>query len=104
MSALKDQVKHLSCVIYESKCLCGGRYIDETIRNSYIHWNEHKSTTGKSEPAKHLGDKKSHMFTWKVLASTPLHFPKTEILDAFFITTLKPDLNDSIEHHALSLF
>ena len=41
---LKDRVKHLSCIIYEGKCLCG-----------------------KSEPAKHLADNKSHMFTWKVL-------------------------------------
>ena len=41
---LKDRVKHLSCIIYEGKCLCG-----------------------KSEPAEHLADNKSHMFTWKVL-------------------------------------
>ena len=41
---LKDRVKHLSCIICEGKCLCG-----------------------KSEPAKHLADNKSHMFTWKVL-------------------------------------
>ena len=30
---LKDRVKHLSCVIYEGKCLCGRLYIGETIRN-----------------------------------------------------------------------
>ena len=101
---LKDQVKHLSCVIYEGKCSCGRRYVGETIRNGDIRWNEHESTKGKSEPPKHLADNKSHMFTWKVLASAPLHFRKRKILEAFFITKSKPDLNEQIEHHALSLF
>ena len=55
-------------------------------------------------PAKHFADNKSHMFTWKVLASAPLHLCKRKILEAFFITKLKPDLNDQIEHHTLSLF
>ena len=44
------------------------------------------------------------MFTWKVLASAPLHFRKGKILEGFFITKLKPDLNDQIDNHALSLF
>ena len=44
------------------------------------------------------------MFTWKVLASAPLRFRKRKIFEASFITKLKPDLNDQIEHHALSLF
>ena len=87
-----------------NKCSCGRLYIGETIRNTDICYNEHESTTGKSEPAKHLADNKSHMFTWKVLASIPLHFYKRKILEEFFITNLKPDLNDQIEHHALSLF
>ena len=101
---LKNRVKHLSCVIYEGKCSCGRWYIGETIRNSDIRWIEHESTTGKSEPAKHPADNKSHLFTWKVLASALLNFRKRKILEVFFITKLKPDLNDQIEHHALSLF
>ena len=101
---LKDWVKHLSCVIYEGKCSCGRRYIGETITNSDLWWNEHENTTAKSEPAKHFAKNKSHMFTWKVLASAPLHFCKIKILEACFITKLKPNLNDQIEHHAQSLF
>ena len=94
----------MSCFIYEGKCLCGRHYIGETIRNSDICRNKHESTTGKSEPAKHLADNKSHVFMWKVLASAPLNFHKRKILEAFIITKLKPDLNDQIEQHALSLF
>ena len=59
---------------------------------------------GKSEPARHLADNKSHMFTLKVLTSSPLHFCKRKILEVIFITKLKLDLNDQVEHHALSLF
>ena len=65
---------------------------------------EHESTTGKSKPSKHLADNKSHMFTRNVLVSVTLHFRKRKILEALFIIKLKPDLNDQIKHHALSLF
>ena len=81
--------------------MCDRCYVGETIRNSDIHWNEHESTTGKSEPAKHLTHNKSHMFTWNVLTSVPLHFRKRKIIEVLFITKFKPDLNDLIEHHAL---
>ena len=101
---LKDRVKHMSYVLYEGKRSCVRRYIGQTIRNNNIRWNEHESTTGKSEAAKHLADSRSHMFTWNILASGPFHFRKRKILEAFFITKLKPDLNDQIEYHALSLF
>ena len=53
---------------------------------NHIRWIEHERTTGKSETAKHLADNKSHMFTWKVLASASLNFRKRKILEAFFIT------------------
>ena len=86
MFILKDRVKYLSFVIYEGKCLCRRRYIGETIKNSDIRWNGHESTTSKSEPAKHLADTKSHMFTCKVLTSAPLHYFKRKIFEALFIT------------------
>ena len=41
------------------------------------------------------------MFAWNVLTSVPLHFRKRKIIEVFFITKFKPDLNDLIEHHAL---
>ena len=37
------------------------------------------------------------------LTSAPLHFHKRKILEGFFITKLKPELTDQIQHHALSL-
>ena len=50
----------------------------------------------------------SHLYLciilWKILASANLHFRKRKILEAFFITKLRPGLNDQIKHHTLSLF
>ena len=88
MFPLKDRERDMFSVIYEGKCLHGRRCIDETIRKSDIHWNGQESATGKVEPAKHLPDNKSQ---WK-------------ILEAFFVTKLKSNLNVEIEHHALSSF
>ena len=34
----KDNVQHLSCVIYKGVCSCGADYIGETIRNVKIRW------------------------------------------------------------------
>ena len=94
---LKDRVKHLCYVIYKGECSCGRRYIGETIRNM-------RAQQVNQDVAKDLADSKSRMFMWKVLASAPLHFHIRKILEAFFITKLKLDLNDRIEHHGLSLF
>ena len=56
---LKDKVGHRSCIIYEGKCSCGFSYIGETKRNSEVCWKEHEDPAGKSEPAKHLIEKRS---------------------------------------------
>ena len=76
----------------------------ELLQMQNMRIAEHENTTGKSEPAKHLVDNKPHMFTWKVLASGPLHFRERKVLESFFIRKLKPDVNYQIENHALSLF
>ena len=59
----KDEIQHLSCVIYKGVCSCGADYIGETIRNVKIRWNEHESGTDKnSECFKHLQEHLSHGF------------------------------------------
>ena len=44
MCNYKNNVKHISCIIYHS---CGQDYIGETIRNGKVRWNEHD--TGKDK-------------------------------------------------------
>ena len=51
---IKDNVKHLSCAIYQGICSCGNNYIGETMRDATTRINESKQTSGKSEPFKHL--------------------------------------------------
>ena len=41
---------------------CVETYIGESIRNVEDCWSEHNFTDNKSEPAKHLADKKEHSF------------------------------------------
>ena len=59
----KDEVQHLSCVIYKGVCSCGADYIGEIIRNVKIRWNEHESGIDKnSECFKYLQEHSSHGF------------------------------------------
>ena len=51
---LKDNVQHLSCVIYKSICSCEETYGGETIRKCKIRWNEHNDVNKNFKPAKHL--------------------------------------------------
>ena len=51
---IKDNVKHLSCVVYQGICSCGTNCIGETIRNVVLRIDEHEQPNGKSEPSKHL--------------------------------------------------
>ena len=51
---IKDNVKHLSCVVYHQICSCGNNYIVETIRNIVARIDEHEQPNSKSEPFKYL--------------------------------------------------
>ena len=78
----KDKVKHHSSVIYRGICSCGADYIDETIRNSEIKWNEH--ITGKdknSDCVKHLNSHFDHEFRWSVLSRSFKDCLKRKILE-----------------------
>ena len=59
---IKDNVKHLSCIIYQGICSCGKNYIGETIRNAVTRIDEHEQLNGKSNPSKHLKNNPGHKF------------------------------------------
>ena len=101
---LKDRVKHKSCVIYEGTCSCGHKYIGETKRIAEIRFNEHNNPTKNSEPAKHLRENLDHSFEWKIITTAPREFLKRRILEAFFYSKFKPELNDQLESQKLMLF
>ena len=101
---LKDKNQHRSSVIYEGTCTCGEKYIGETIRNTDIRWTEHNTPSAKSEPAKHLQNNTTHKFAWKIISSAPRQQNKRELLEALYITKMKPGLNEQIESDILKLF
>ena len=55
-------------------------------------------------PAKHLSDNVDHSFTWKVICNAPNRKLVRKILEAYFIATMKPSLNDQINSDLLHLF
>ena len=100
----KDDVKHLSCVVYHQICSCGNNYIGETIRNVVTRIDEYKQPNGKVEPSKHLKNNPGLQFNWMILSRAPLHCLKRKILEAYFIKQLNPSLNDQLDSDILTLF
>ena len=101
----KDKVSHYSCVIYTGICSCGADYIGETVRNAQLRWNEHENGTDKnSECAKHLNENDNHEFKWSILSLAPKMSFKRKILEAYFIKTLNPILNNQLNSDILTLF
>ena len=68
---LKDKNPHLSCKIYEGKCIkCSVKYIGETKGNVETSWAEHNNPNYNSEPANHFIKNIDHGFDWKVFCDT----------------------------------
>ena len=101
---IKDNVKHLSCVVYHGICSCGNNYIGENIRKVVTRIDEHEQPNSKSEPSKHLKNNPGHQFNWMILSRAPSHRLKQNILEAYFIEQLNPSLNTQLDTEILTLF
>ena len=101
---IKDNVKHLSCVVYLGICSCENNYIGETIRNVVTRIDEHEQPNGKSVFSKHLKNSPGHQFNWMILSRAPAHRLKRKILEVYFIKQLNPFLNDQLDSEILKLF
>ena len=75
------------------------------MRNAQLRWNEHENGTGKnSECAKHLNENENYEFEWPILSLAPKVSFKRKILEAYFIKTLNPILNNQLNNDILILF
>ena len=101
---IKDNVKHVSCIIYQEICSCGHNYTSETIRNVVTRKDENEQPHGKSEPSKHLKNNPGHKFDWMILLRPPSDGLKRKILETSFIRQLNPSLNDQLDSEDLILF
>ena len=99
---LKDKIDHYSCVIYRGDCSCDQNYV--TVCNAKIRWNEHEYKNSKSEPAKHLKENPTHKFIWTIISKAPKNFCKRRVLEAYFIKTIYPKLNEQLDNEILTLF
>ena len=99
-------VNHTSKTIHhhQGKRICGEKYIGETKKNVEIRSMEHNTRSVKSNPAKHLRDNIDHSFTWKVIFNAANRKLARKVLEAYFITTMKPSLNDKNDSDLLHLF
>ena len=65
---------------------------------------EHNTPSDKSNPAKHLRDNIDLSFTWEVICNAPNKKLGRKILEAYFLATVKPILNDKIDSDLLHFF
>ena len=101
---IKDNAKHLSCVVYQGICSCENNYIGETIRDAITRIDEHEQSNEKLEPSEHLKNNPGHQFDWMILPRAPWHNFERKILEAYFIKQLNPSLNDHLDSKILTLF
>ena len=101
---LKDKVNQYSCVIYRGDCSCDQNYIRETVRNAEIRWNEHEDKNSKSERAKHLKENPTNRYRWTIISKAPENFCKCRVLEAYFIKTICPTVNEQLDNDILTLF
>ena len=83
------------------------KIILERVHNAKIRWNEqneHEDKNSKSEPAKHLKENPTHKFTWTIISKAPENFHKRRVLEAQFIKTICPALNEQLDNDFLILF
>ena len=94
---LKNKVSLSSNVIYEGECSYNESYIGETKRNVIVRWKDHNGSSQKSEP-KRLSilfyTQITNLWTWTILSKTSKDTKKRKILEAYFIKTKNPTLND----------
>ena len=75
------------------------------MRNSEIRWNEHSTGKDKNlDYVKHLNDHFDHECQWFVLSCASKNCLKRKILEAYYIKTCQPSLNNQMNSDVLNLF
>ena len=69
-----------------------------------LRWAEHDNPKGNSEPAKHLAQNPTHSFNWNVLMNASQNPRIRKNLEASFVATKRPDLNNQVDSKKLTLF
>ena len=85
--------------------MCEADYAGEKVRKAHLRWNEHENGTDKnSECAKHLNENHNHEFKWSFWSLATKFTFNRKILEAYFIKTLNPILNNQLNSEILTFF
>ena len=79
-------------------------FIGETKGYSEVRWNEHGCLKKSSEVGDHLLVNPDHNTTWQIRAKASAQTFKRKILEAFYISKLKPTLNSQEDIKITHLF
>ena len=101
---LKDPIAQKANVIYKRTSTCKEFYIEETKHNSEVRWNEHCFLQKSSKVGDHLLVNPDHNITWQIIAKAPTQTFKRKILEAFYISKLKPTLKSQKDMKITHLF
>ena len=72
--------------------------------NANTRWNEHKNKNNKSESAKYLKKNPALKFRWTIISKVPKNFHKHRVLEAYFIKTICPTLNEQLSNDSSTPF
>ena len=67
------------------------------VYSSKVRWREHCSTKKTSEVGGHLLLNPGHTVNWEILTKTPKQVYERMILEAFYIWTIQPTLNNQLD-------
>ena len=73
-------------------------------QNSEVRWREVCSTNKTSEVGDHLLLNAGHTVNWEIFTHAPKRVNKHTILNAFYIRTLQPTLNNQLNTKHKLLF
>ena len=89
---LKDPCICPACKIYKAVCICGEKYIRETIHNVETR----NTLSDKSNLSKHINSHLDHTFVWSIICNAPTKKIQTKD-NRNFIAIIKPTLNDQLD-------
>ena len=58
----------------------------------------------ESETPKHLKENPTHKFAWTIISKAPQNFRRCRVLEAHFIKTICPTLNEQLGNDILTVF
>ena len=101
---LKGPVINKANIIYKGTCPCSEFYVGDMKQNSKVRWREYCFTKKTSEVDEHFLLNPGQTVNRGVLTNAPKQIYKWELLEACYIRTLQPTLNNQLDTKCTVLF